>query len=89
MTHNQLTCGDGQEEVALTELEAKLLKALVTSPNEPISREALAEKAEMSGTERAIDVQVTRLRKKLETDASNPKYLKTVRGKGYMLRLLS
>ena len=78
-----------QENISLTELEAKLLSALLKTPNEVISRELLAEMCEMTGTERAIDVQVTRLRKKLEDDPAKPSYLKTVRGKGYMLRIAS
>ena len=78
----------GNKQVMLTELEAKLLSSLLKTPNDPVSREVLAERCDMSGTERAIDVQVTRLRKKLEEDPSNPRLLKTVRGKGYMLRVV-
>lgn len=88
MVHNQLIAKD-KEDISLTELESKLLSVLAKSPNEPVAREVLADMADMSGTERAIDVQVTRLRKKMEEDPSNPKLLKTVRGKGYMLRLVS
>ncbi|MEM7238651.1 MAG: helix-turn-helix domain-containing protein, partial [Pseudomonadota bacterium] len=57
-------------------------------PNEPVTRERLA--AELGGAEgevqeRAVDVQITRLRRKLETDPKSPRYLQTVRGAGYML----
>ena len=75
-----------KERVTLTEIEGRLLSALIKNSNHPVTRERLAELCDMTGTERAIDVQVTRLRKKLEVDPSQPKYLKTVRGKGYMLR---
>lgn len=88
--HNILVSeNENQQNISLTELEAKLLSALLKTPNEVISRELLAEMCEMTGTERAIDVQVTRLRKKLEDDPAKPSYLKTVRGKGYMLRIAS
>ncbi len=86
--HSVLELESGENSF-LTELETKLLTALLKSTNQPVSREGLADMCDMSGTERAIDVQVTRLRKKMEEDPSNPRYLKTVRGKGYMLRVLS
>lgn len=54
--------------------------------NDVISRERLAELCNLEGSERAIDVQVTRLRKKIEQDSKAPRYLQTVRGKGYILR---
>lgn len=74
--------------VHLTDLDVRLLKALIKHENEPVSREDLARLCEVDGSERAIDVQVTRIRKKLEEDPSNPKFLRTLRGKGYMLRTL-
>ncbi len=79
---------DGTDHILLTELETRLLSSLLKTPNDSVSREVLAERCGMSGTERAIDVQVTRLRKKLEEDPANPRLLKTVRGKGYMLRVI-
>jgi two-component system phosphate regulon response regulator OmpR len=52
-----------------------------------LSREALAEILGMDEAgERAIDVQVTRLRRKIETDPREPRYLQTVRGRGYVLK---
>jgi len=72
------------EIVKLTEGEASLLKALAQKPGEPISRLALAEQT-ATGMERSIDVQVTRLRKKIEEDPRAPIYLQTVRGIGYVL----
>ena len=74
---------DGQL-VKLTEGETALLKALAQKPGEPISRIALAEQTSTS-MERSIDVQVTRLRKKIEDDPRAPIYLQTVRGVGYVL----
>lgn len=72
------------ELVRLTAGETALLKALAQKPREPISREALAEQTD-AGMERSIDVQVTRLRKKIEEDPRAPIYLQTVRGVGYAL----
>lgn len=77
---------DPARHIRLTDLETKLLAALLSRHNEVISREDLARMCDMESSERAIDVQVTRLRKKLEDDPANPRYLRTVRGKGYMLR---
>lgn len=76
---------DGKERVPLTSVEHTLLKALSTKPGEVITREELAEMCQMSANERTIDVQVTRLRKKIEEDQKVPKYIQTVRGRGYIL----
>lgn len=70
--------------VKLTASEAALLKALAQKPGEPISRQALAEQTS-TALERSIDVQVTRLRKKIEEDPRTPIFLQTVRGVGYVL----
>lgn len=72
------------ELIKLTAGEASLLKALAQKPGEAISRTALAEQTD-AGLERSIDVQVTRLRKKIEEDPRAPIYLQTVRGIGYVL----
>jgi two-component system phosphate regulon response regulator OmpR len=70
--------------VRLTEGEAALLKRLARSPHEPVDRLELArETVDPSG--RAVDVQVTRLRRKIEADPKAPRYLQTVRGVGYLL----
>ncbi len=73
--------------VRLTGGEAALLAALARKPNEVLSREEIAAAlgTDEAG-ERAIDVQVTRLRRKIEPDSREPRYLHTVRGRGYMLR---
>ena len=72
--------------IRLTDVEAALLKALAASPGAVLSREDLTELTGASGGVRAIDVQVTRLRRKIEPDPKLPTYLQTVRGKGYVLR---
>ena len=78
----------GDEAVRLTSTEQALMRVFSRQPNEPVSRTRLAE--ELGGTsgdvqERAVDVQITRLRRKIESDPKNPRYLQTVRGAGYML----
>jgi two-component system phosphate regulon response regulator OmpR len=71
----------------LTGGEAALLAALGRRPNEPLSREELAETLGMGEAgERAIDVHVTRLRRKIEPDPKEPRFLQTVRGRGYVLK---
>jgi len=70
--------------IRLTDSELQLLTLLARKPGEPISREDLAAQAS-NGTERSIDVQVTRLRKKIEPDPRNPIHIQTVRGIGYRL----
>lgn len=77
---------DGAEAVRLTDVETNLLKALLRRPDTILSREDLAEMCGIDAGERTIDVQVTRLRRKLEEDSKVPRYLQTVRGKGYLLR---
>jgi two-component system phosphate regulon response regulator OmpR len=73
--------------VRLTGGEAALLAALAARPNEVLTREDLAAVLEMDEAgERAIDVQVTRLRRKIETDPREPRFLHTVRGRGYILK---
>lgn len=72
-----------QGRVRLTESELELLSLLASRPGEPFSRETLAAKS--NGTDRSIDVQVTRLRRKIEADPKNPVHIQTVRGVGYRL----
>jgi two-component system phosphate regulon response regulator OmpR len=71
----------------LTGGEAALLTALAGKPNEVLSREEIAAALDMDEAgERAIDVQVTRLRRKIEADPREPRFLHTVRGRGYVLK---
>jgi two-component system phosphate regulon response regulator OmpR len=73
--------------VRLTGGEAALLSALAARPNEVLTREDIAAALEMDESgERAIDVQVTRLRRKIEADPREPRFLHTVRGRGYILK---
>ena len=72
------------ETVRLTERERELLRYFAQRPGTPVSRHELA-KAPTTGGERAVDVQINRLRRKIEHDPANPVYLQTVRGKGYIL----
>lgn len=76
---------DGDEVVRLTDVEAGLLKLLAADPGKPLSREVLAERSHGAVNDRTIDVQVTRLRRKIEKDPKNPIHLLTIRGEGYML----
>ncbi len=70
--------------IKLTAGELALLRVLAAKPGEAISRAALAEQTQ-TPMERSIDVQITRIRKKMETDPRTPIYLQTARGIGYML----
>ncbi len=75
----------GEQTIRLTDVEKKLLETLSAKPDTIFSREALADQLNVSGNDRTIDVQVTRLRKKIEEDPKQPRLLQTVRGKGYIL----
>ena len=73
--------------VHLTGGEAALLSALARRPGEVLAREDIVTALGMDDTgERAVDVQVTRLRRKLEPDPREPRFLHTVRGRGYVLK---
>ncbi|KPQ21313.1 MAG: two-component system, OmpR family, phosphate regulon response regulator OmpR [Rhodobacteraceae bacterium HLUCCA24] len=78
----------GEEPVRLTSTEAQLMRLFAQRPGEAISRTRLVTDLGRDGhqvQERAVDVQITRLRRKLEADPKQPRYLQTVRGEGYML----
>ncbi|MFT5540384.1 MAG: two-component system phosphate regulon response regulator OmpR [Alphaproteobacteria bacterium] len=75
------------QTVHLTTTEASLLSSLARHAGETLSREELGRISGEVGTDRAIDVQVTRLRRKIEADPKLPRYICTVRGSGYVLRL--
>ena len=75
------------EAVALTTGEFSMLKALVRHPRQPLSRDKLAQLArgrEFEPFDRSLDVQVSRLRKLIESDAAQPRYIQTVWGVGYV-----
>jgi len=76
----------GDNNVHLTAAEASLLAALAAKPGQAVSREELSQSAQFRGNVRNIDVQMTRLRRKVEPDPRYPRYLQTVRGTGYALK---
>jgi len=76
----------GDEAVHLTTAERELMGILAEVAGQAVSRDDLAARTGNAANARAVDVQVTRLRKKLEDDPRMPRYLQTVRGMGYMLR---
>lgn len=71
------------ENIKLTDREQDMLRLFGANPGRTITRQELA--AQGAGSERAVDVQINRLRQKIETDPGNPVYLQTIRGKGYIL----
>ncbi|MBK5958770.1 DNA-binding response regulator [Rhodoplanes elegans] len=74
----------GDEIVHLTDREREMLRLLAAVPGDTVTRLALAGSGAAAG-ERAVDVQVNRLRRKIETDPANPLLIQTVRGLGYRL----
>jgi two-component system phosphate regulon response regulator OmpR len=76
----------GADLVRLTAAETALLASLAQRAPQAVSREELSQSAQFSGNVRNVDVQMTRLRRKVEPDPRNPRYLQTVRGTGYALR---
>lgn len=76
----------GDQPVHLTQAERDLLAVLAETAGQGVSRDELAARTGSAANPRAVDVQVTRLRKKIEDDPRLPRYLQTVRGTGYMLR---
>jgi two-component system phosphate regulon response regulator OmpR len=76
----------GGEAIRLTAAEAALLASLAQKAGEAVSREELSLSAQFSGNVRNVDVQMTRLRRKIERDPRFPRYLQTVRGTGYVLK---
>ena len=76
----------GGEIVRLTAAEAGLLSSLAARAGEAVSREDLSQSAQFGGNMRNVDVQMTRLRRKIEPDPRYPRYLQTVRGTGYALK---
>ncbi len=79
---------NGADQIRLTSTESTLMRIFSASPHSPVSRTKLVEELGRDNgqaQERAVDVQITRLRRKLESDPKSPRYLQTVRGAGYML----
>ena len=78
----------GGDLIRLTATEAQLMRLFAAAPGLPIARTRLVGdlEREAGGGDRAVDVQITRLRRKIEDDPKQPRYLQTVRGEGYMLQ---
>ncbi len=79
---------EGENQIRLTTTESQLMKIFTSALGEPISRVDLVTSLGRdisSAQDRAIDVQITRLRRKIEVNPGQPRYLQTVRGAGYML----
>ncbi len=74
------------DTISLTSTEASLLRVLAEQAGRVMSRQSLSQLCDINGGERTIDVQVTRLRRKIEPDPRTPRYLQTIRGQGYVLR---
>lgn len=75
----------GKETVYLTPSEQKLLHCLAASPGLPVPRETLSSTLGATISERSVDVQINRLRRRIEKDPRRPDYLRTVRHRGYRL----
>ena len=72
--------------VRLTAGELALLRTLAAQPGLPMSRAELGRRCRITGSDRAVDVQMARLRRKLEDDPGQPRWLLTMRGEGYVLK---
>jgi len=86
ISRSELWCGN--DLIRLTATENTLMKIFSSCPHEPVSRSKLVEELgrdKGQAQERAVDVQITRLRRKIENEPKSPRYLQTVRGSGYML----
>ena len=76
----------GDEPVRLTTGETALMGVFAANPGVTLSRQVLNRESRLGGNERAIDVHIARLRRKVEPDPKSPRYLQTVWGEGYVLR---
>ncbi len=82
---NTMQLKKNSDTIYLTEGENKLLLKLINKKNDMVLREELAEQELDESELRKIDVQITRLRQKIETNPKQPNFIKTIRGKGYKL----
>lgn len=81
-----LTLKQQGETIHLTSGETELLKILVRNEGKPVKREEFAEYTGLNVNDRSIDVQILRLRKKIEKDPRQPQFIRTIRHKGYVLQ---
>jgi two-component system, OmpR family, phosphate regulon response regulator OmpR len=82
---NMILMNNDGRKTYLNNIETNFLRVLIKAHGEPVSREELLDKSRLIVEFRTIDVQIMRLRQKIENDPKNPQYLKTIRGKGYVL----
>ena len=83
---NKLLIFQNKKEFKINNTEKIILEKMINAPGETFSRELIGKLINLE-KERSIDVIITRLRKKIEIDPKNPKYLQTIRGTGYVLRI--
>lgn len=83
LANNTLHAPNGEEHLLSTS-EAELLKVFISNPNRILQREQLMGTRDLAPTDRAIDVRISRLRRKLEPDPQSPTFIKTVYGAGYL-----
>ena len=81
---NKLLIFKNNKEFKINNTEKTILEKMINSPGTTFSRESIGSLINLD-KERSIDVIITRLRKKIEIDPKNPKYLQTIRGAGYVL----
>ena len=81
---NKLLIVQNNKEFKINNTEKKILEKMINNPGKTFSREVIGELINLD-KERSIDVIITRLRKKIEIDPKNPKFLQTIRGAGYVL----
>ena len=81
---NKLLIVKNEKEFKINNTEKIILEKMINVPGETFSREYIGKLIDID-KERSIDVIITRLRKKIEIDPKNPKYLQTIRGAGYVL----
>ena len=81
---NKLIIHKNKEEFKINNTEKIILEKMINSPGESFSRDYIGNLIDID-KERSVDVIITRLRKKIELDPKNPKYLQTIRGTGYVL----
>lgn len=82
---NMILTDDEGRKIYLNNIETTFLKVLIKADGEIVSRDELLSKSRLVVEFRTIDVQIMRLRQKIEKDPKEPEYLKTIRGKGYIL----
>ena len=81
---NKLLIVNNNKEFKINNTEKVILEKMINSPGETFTREEIGKLINLD-KERSIDVIITRLRKKIENDPKNPKFLQTIRGSGYVL----